>query len=132
MRKSPELKSFFPVFYNIREDTGIILRKSNVRKICADPNTVALNPYDFLIPQRQFPGSWDILCVHSTVLQKVLKLSRFNRMCEKICTQWKLYEWIVRIFFYLQKIYAGLKNFSLLLELFCNNFCFKKFMESIL
>ena len=38
--KAPLAEIFFPFFYNIKEDTEIIIFQSNVRKIYEDPKTV--------------------------------------------------------------------------------------------
>ena len=38
--KAPLAEIFFPFFYNIKEDTEIIIFQSNVRKIYGDPKTV--------------------------------------------------------------------------------------------
>ena len=86
----------------------------NVRKIYADLNAAPVNSYDFFMPRRQFPVSWDIFCVSSTVLQQVLKLCWFNRISGKIFIPWKLSEWIVTIFFWLQRISVALKKFLIL------------------
>ena len=44
---------FFPLFYNIRKDTKIIILQSNVRKMYVEPKTVWVNSYDFFMPQQQ-------------------------------------------------------------------------------
>ena len=63
----------------------MIVFQSKVRKIYADLKTVSVKSYDFFMPQRQFPVSWDTFCIFSAAPQEVLKLSRLNRMCEKMC-----------------------------------------------
>ena len=58
---------FFSICYNIREGTEIISLQSNVRKIYAEPNTVPVNLYDFLMPPPPIPVSCNIfLCSFSS------------------------------------------------------------------
>ena len=47
-------RKFFSVFYNIRKDTEIILLQSNVRQIYADTNTIPVNRYNFLMPEKEY------------------------------------------------------------------------------
>ena len=101
---------FFSVFYNNRKGSGITLLQSNVRKIYADPNTVLVSPYDFLMPQatllcqlRYFlcsfystTGGTDIISPQSNARKNfhtviILQMNGYN-------------------FFCLQKIYAALKK----------------------
>ena len=87
--------------------------------------------------QRQFPVSWSIFCVPSTVLQ-VSKLSYFNRMCGKIFIPWKPSEQMGTFFLIADDFCCVKKNHLLYrryvimlqtaLELFCNSFRFPNFL----
>ena len=52
------LKYYFSVFYDIRDDIGIILLYLNVRKMYGNPNTVSVNRHVFLCLSEKSLSDW--------------------------------------------------------------------------